>query len=646
MTWLNSLNRTFLALGSVVAAAILLLAVNLFSAEMFRGDRLDLTEGKLFTIADGTKSLLKKIDEPIEVKLYFSEKIGDLSPAYRRYFEQVRGLLQRYSDLSGGKVQVISTNPEPFSDTEDRAVGAGLQAIPLGDSGETGYFGLVATNTTDNSEVIALLSPERQAFLEYTLSSIIYKLSNPQKKTIGYMAGVPIEGNFSPQGQVPPWRVLGQLRDFYDMRRVSMVHGKVEDGIDMLILFQPAGLIEEEVYAIDQFALSGKPVIVLADPNVEVQGQEVMRFATGEKLLEMLKTWGVELSHDKVIGDMDNARRIQFGAPGGQPEIAKYLLWQVFGLPNIDVDDPVFAGVSRLAFATPGPLLPVEGATTKFSPLVISSANSQIFDAVKAGQPDPQVLLDEFKSGGKPLNVAGRLRGTAKSVFGANAPTFKPAKTDDGEKPEPLPTHRPTGTINVVVVSDIDWLFDRFWVNVTQVLGQEIVQQIANNGDLLINLAENMLGGNELIGVRGRGVNERPFVYVQNLERAAEAKYRAQEQVLNAKLKGVQDKIAQMQVRDSAAGSAGAKDAEIILTKEDRKTLLSFRAEMIDVRRQLREVQRALRQDIERTEFWVKALNIAAVPLLIAIGGIIVLAMRRRRRRHIASPQTYAEAAT
>jgi ABC-type uncharacterized transport system involved in gliding motility auxiliary subunit len=643
MTWLNSLNRTSLALGSVVAAAILLLAVNLFSAEMFRGDRLDLTEGKLFTIADGTKSLLKKIDEPIEVKLYFSEKIGDLSPAYRRYFEQVRGLLQRYSDLSGGKVQVISTNPEPFSDTEDRAVGAGLQAIPLGDSGETGYFGLVATNTTDNSEVIALLSPERQAFLEYTLSSIIYKLSNPQKMTIGYMAGVPIEGNFSPQGQMPPWRVLGQLRDFYDMRRVSMVHGKVEDGIDMLILFQPAGLIEEEVYAIDQFALSGKPVIVLADPNVEVQGQEVMRFAAGEKLLEMLKTWGVEMSHDKVIGDMDNARRIQFGAPGGQPEIAKYLLWQVFGLPNIDVNDPVFAGVSRLAFATPGPLLPVEGATTKFSPLVISSANSQIFDAVKAGQPDPQVLLDEFKSGGKPLNVAGRLRGTAKSVFGANAPAFKPAKADDGKKPEPLPAHRPTGTINVVVVSDIDWLFDRFWVSVTQVLGQEIVRQIANNGDLLINLAENMLGGNELIGVRGRGVNERPFVYVQNLERAAEAKYRAQEQVLNAKLKGVQDKIAQMQVRDSAAG---AKDAEIILTKEDSETLLSFRAEMINVRRQLREVQRALRQEIEHTEFGVKALNIAAVPLLIAIGGIIVLAMRRRRRRHFASPQTNAEAAT
>ena len=628
MTWLKSLNRNTLAFGNFVAAAILLLAVNLFSAEMFRGDRLDLTQGKLYTIADGTKTLLKKIDEPIEVKLYFSEKIGDLSPAYRRYFEQVRGLLQRYSDLSNGNVQVISTNPEPFSDTEDRAVGAGLQAIPLGDTGETGYFGLVASNTTDNSEVIALLNPERQAFLEYTLSSMIYKLSNPQKKTIGYFAGVPIEGNFSPQGQVPPWRVLAQLRDFYDMRRVDMVNGKVEDGIDMLILFQPAGLIEEEVYAIDQFALSGKPVIVLADPNVEVQGPEVLRFSTGDKLLEMLKSWGIDLPADKVVGDLENARRIQFGAPGGQPEIAKYVLWQVLGPPNVDVNDPVFSGVSVLAFATPGPLTPVEGAKTTVVPLVFTSSESEIFPAAMASEPTPQVLLDSFKSGGKPITIAARVRGEAKSLFGDSAPEFKPEKTEDGSKPAPLPAHKATGTINTVVVSDVDWLFDRFWVNVTRVLGQEIVQPTANNGDLLINLAENMLGGDALIGVRGRGVNERPFTYVQNLERIAETKYRAQEQVLNAKLKGVQEKISQMQVRDTAAGEG----AEIILTDEDRQTLLGFRAEMIDVRRQLREVQRALREDIERTGFWVKMLNIALVPLLIAIGGILVLAMRRRRR--------------
>ncbi|MGI9483381.1 MAG: Gldg family protein, partial [Hyphomicrobiales bacterium] len=631
MNWLNGLNRRTLGIGSIIAAAILLLAVNLFSAEVFRGARADLTENKLFTIADGTRELLQKIDEPIEVKLYFSDLIGQLSPAYRRYFEQVRGLLRRYSEISGGNVQVNAVSPEPFSDAEDRAVGAGLQSIPLGDTGETGYFGLVATNSTDNMEVIPLISPDGQPFLEYTLSSLLFKLSDPSKKIIGYMTGVPIEGTFSPQGQVPPWRVLSQLRDFYDTRRVTLTGGNVDDNIDMLILFQPAGLIEEEIYAIEQFALSGKPVIALTDPNVEVGQNEVMRFAGADLFLDLMKSWGVEMPSNKVVGDLDNARRIQFAGPGGQPQILDYVLWQMLSQTNFDTSDPVFSGISRLAFATAGALSHGKEAKTTFTPLVFTSANSQEIPAVVAAQPDPKRLIAEFEPTGTPLTLAARVRGEAMSMHGSTAPQFKKPKAassegqegsenDQPKKTLELPPHRESGTVNIMIVSDVDWLFDRFWVTVTRILGQEIAQPTANNGDLLINLAENMLGGNALIGVRGRGIDTRPFTYVQKLERKAAAKYREREQVLNTKLEDVQKKIEQIQVRE------GAEGAEIILTEDDRKTILGFRTEMIEIRRQLREVQRALREDIDRTEFWLKVMNIAIIPLLIAIGGIMVLA--------------------
>ncbi len=621
MNWVASLNRKTLAIGSLIAAAILLLAVNLFVGETFRGARVDLTENKLYTITEGTRDMLAKVDEPIEVRLYFSDIIGEIAPGYKRYFERVRGLLNRYSELSSGKIKVSAINPEPFSDAEDRAVGAGLSAIPLGDTGEKGYFGLVATNTTDNEEVIPLLNPEEQPFLEYTLSSLIYKLSDPKKKVIGYVAGVPMEGSFSAQGQVPPWLILQQLRDFYDMRKLSVAEtAKIDDTIDMLVLFQPAGLSDAEIYAIDQFALAGKPVIILADPNVEVAPQQAARFGKDDKLLQMLQKWGVELPYDKVVGDLDNARRIQFPGPSGQPVIVNYVLWQIFNAENFDAADPVFNGVSRLAFATAGALSQTEGAKTSFTPLVFSSANSEVLPASDALQPDPPRLLNNFKPSGNAVPFAARVSGEAESVFGDKAPELKDIK---------LEGHKAAGAVQAIVVSDVDWMFDRLWLQVNRVLGQEIIQPIANNGDLLLNMTENMLGGNLLVGVRGRGVDNRPFTYVDDLQRKAEAKFRDQEQVLNAKLEDVTNKIAQIQAREQDAAAQGA---EIMLTEDDQKALLGFRNEMVAVRKDLREVQRALREDIDRTEMWLKVLNIALVPALIALGGIIVLGVRRRRR--------------
>jgi ABC-type uncharacterized transport system involved in gliding motility auxiliary subunit len=141
----------------------------------------------------------------------------------------------------------------------------------------------------------------------------------------------------------------------------------------------------------------------------------------------------------------------------------------------------------------------------------------------------------------------------------------------------------------------------------------------------VINALENLAGGEALATLRGRGVNDRPFESVANIRREAERRYREKEQGLNAKLKDLQGKLQTMETRSGDGG-------QILLSDKDRQTIEGFRTEMLEVRRELRGVQADLRRDIDSLSGWLKFLNIAAVPLLIGIGGIAVGLSRRRRQ--------------
>jgi gliding motility-associatede transport system auxiliary component len=176
----------------------------------------------------------------------------------------------------------------------------------------------------------------------------------------------------------------------------------------------------------------------------------------------------------------------------------------------------------------------------------------------------------------------------------------------------------------VVVVADTDLLSDQFWVDTREFLGQQVAIPNASNAALVVNALDNLSGSDSLIGLRARGVDERPFKLVNELRREAEQRYREKEQLLTNKLKDVQGQLAKLE----SAGDAGAT----ILTESEKQTIEKFRSDMLATRRELREVKRALREDIDRLDGWVKFTNIALVPLLIGFGGVGWAALQRRRR--------------
>jgi ABC-type uncharacterized transport system involved in gliding motility auxiliary subunit len=645
--WASRLPRHTMAWTGLVLAGVVFLSINLISSTAFRSVKADFTKEGLYTISEGTRKALSSIDEPIDIRVYYSNKLGEAAPSFAKNFERVRTLLEQYRSISGGKLQVSYIDPEPFSDAEDRAVAAGLRGIRLNPEGDLGYFGMVGANSTDNEETIGFFAPERERFIEYDVTKLIYTLAHPKKPTIGLVSTLPLDGGLDPmmgmRGPVmQPQMVMQQIRDLFEVKTLGKDLKEVPADVDVLMVVQPDGLSPEAVYAIDQFALKGGRVLAFVDPVPEtLRPATPMAMSTSlnfEEFNKLLKAWGVEFDGKQVAGDIQHARRVQFGG-GPNNVVTEYVAWLGFDSSNLDKGDVLSAGIERLNLASSGYFTPVKGATSKLTPVLQTSAEAEIIPAEKISpMPDAVALLREYKPGGKPLVIAARISGEVKSAYTDGRPKAEkseekkdeknasaaPSNTEEAKDADGKAAHRAEGKINVLVVADTDLLSDQFWVDVRDFLGQQIAMPHAHNSAFVIGALENLSGSDALLSLRGRGVVDRPFELVADIRREAERRYREKEQALTAKLKELQDQLAKLEkVGDGEA---------VILTEKDREAIERFRGEMLTVRRDLREVKRALREDIDRLDAWLKIANIGAVPLLLGAGAIGWAAWRRRRR--------------
>lgn len=640
MKWITNLSRGTLAIGGLVMAAIIMLSVNVISNTALNHVKADLTADGLFTISSGTSHVLKAIDEPVRLQIYYSKALGTTAPAYARYFERVRALIGQYQDIAGANLEVSFLDPEPFSDAEDRAVAAGLEGVRLNQEGDMGYFGLAATNSTDGLETIRFFTPQRESYLEYDLTKLIYKLSNPKKRVVGLMSSLPIQGGMTPQRQpVPAWVISEQIGDFYDVRTIALDATEIPSEIDILMIVQPNGISEKALYAVDQFALSGGQVMAFVDPVAEIGQMGRPQLAGADKDGEfntLLNGWGLKFDASKVAGDLQHARRVQF-AQTGRPVVTEYVSWLGLDKRNLSEGDVLAAGIEQLNVASAGILEKTSDTKTNVTPLLTTSAQSMAIDAAKVQfSADPVELLRAFNPGGRPLMLAARVTGEAKTMFPDGRP--KPADDDKSEtakdadgqvseapEEEKKSTHRDSGSINAIVVADTDFLHDQFWVSVQNFFGQRLLLPNAHNGTFVLNALENLSGGLALSDLRGRGVEDRPFQLVDDIRRDAERRYRETEQALLAKLQDVRSQLGKIEKKGDGGNA--------ILSEKDKLAIEKFRSEMIDIRRRLRAVKHALREDIDRLDGALKFANIAGVPLLIGIGGLLVGTVSRRRRR-------------
>jgi ABC-type uncharacterized transport system involved in gliding motility auxiliary subunit len=623
------------SLIGVLAVLAILVGVNILADTRLALVHADLTQQKLYTLNPGTRTILAGLKEPITLRLYYSRALGRAIPLYGAYADRVTEMLREYAALSHGKVKLELYDPEPFSDTEDRALAYGLQGVPLDQAGQQVYFGLAGSNLLDDERTIGFFQPERERFLEFDLTKLIYELSNPKRPVIGVLSSLPLDGD--PRAMMmmrgnpnagAPWYSMLQLRQSYTVKNVQPDVQVIDPDIQVLLVAQAQKLPDSALYAIDQFVMRGGRLMVMVDPHSDAEASAPNPSGqppadTSSDLKKLFDAWGITYDPKTVIGDITGAWRVRAN-PGDRVQAVDYIGWYNIR-DGINHDDPATADLNQVTVATPGAIGKKPGADITFTPLLTSSPKSGPIPVDKvSGFPDPAKILADFKPGGGcPCVIAARVHGILKSAF--DAPPLPPK---DAKRPADFPAHiaQTAKPANLVVIADSDILADRYWVQVQDFFGQREAIPFSDNGPFVANLVGTLAGGDALIGLRGRGASLRPFDVVDAMQRDAEARYRQTEQVLQAHLDETQKKL------NALRTGRGEKGAGAVITEQQRAAIDQLRQDAVATRVKLRNVQFELRRDISRLEMELRLFDIVAVPAVLTVLAIGIGLYRRRRR--------------
>ncbi|HJY38888.1 MAG TPA: Gldg family protein, partial [Steroidobacteraceae bacterium] len=621
----NMVRKTYGA-GALLALAVLFIGVTIIISFVLRGARFDFTENRLYTIAPGTQNIVSSLKEPINLYFFFSQEATSQSPPMRAYAQRVREMLEEMQRRSKGKIKLSIIDPAPFSEDEDRATEFGLTAAPAGPYGESVYFGLAGTNSTDGREIIPLFVEEKEQFLEYDIASLIHRLSNPKKPTVGILSTLPVDASFDQfSGRMQEgWASIAQLREVVQLRTLAPDIAKIDADVELLLLIHPKDLPAKTLYAIDQFVMRGGKLIAFVDPQSEndpaaQQGGPMAMAPRSSSLGPLLDAWGVAYDPGKVVGDRGLGLTVRM-RQDQQP--SQHI--GIIGLnrDSMDAKDVVTSALNSINVWTAGALQKKDGATIQFEPLLRSSGDAALLPAMQFSvMSDPQALLDNFKPSGERYTIAARVHGKLKSAYPNGAP---PAEGEAAAKPA-AGDHKTesAGDADLIVVADSDILADQMWVQIQNVFGQRLMMAVANNGDFLSNAVDNLAGSSDLISIRGRQSFFRPFTKVDELRRHAGEQLSAKEKELDTELKQTEQRLTELEAgRNSGGGS-------LVLTPEQQAEITRFQQERLRVRKELRDVRRGLDVEIKDLGWWIKLLNIAAVPALLAIGAILLALTRR-----------------
>lgn len=628
------MSKGLITLLAALAALVLFVAINIVSTRSLPGARVDLTQARLYTLSEGSRKIASALQEPIRLTLYYSDEAAREAPQLSTYAQRVRETIQELSRASGGKIRFDVVNPQPFSKEQDQADQAGLIAPPTG-NGQSLYFGLVGRNALDQQQVIPLFNPQNEQFLEYDLTRLIYLLSSPKKPVIGLMSQLPVEGtqgNPMMRRGTPPWQIIAQAKDFFDVKSVPADSTSIPADVQVLLIIHPKNLSERALYAIDQFVMRGGRLMVFVDPWCDadippgVDPMQAMGMPKNSDLKKLFESWGIEMIPEQIVTDRKNALRVTIGSQA-RPETISYVAWLGLGKDGLDQNDPITGVLQNVTIATPGALRKKDGATIEFTPLLTTSTDTML-KPVSEFQfiPDPKKLLSEFASGNQAYTLAARIRGNVKSAFPAGNPAT-PAAEGQPAPADPNHLSESKQPLEAIVVADCDMLSDRFWVQENRLGGIVLgMNKVADNGDLVLQSLDNLAGSSDLISVRARGRFSRPFERVQEIQRSAEQQFRAKEQELTRKVEETQQKIQELQRQRPEQGSA-------LLTPEQKAEIEKFRTTLADSRKELRDVRFQMNKDVERLEQRLKIINIGLVPVLVGTFALGLAAYRSNRRR-------------
>ncbi len=602
--------------------------------------RVDATADSIYSLSNGTQRMLGKIEESVTLDLYFSKDASGLPIAYKNYAARVQEMLRQYVRGSRGKLTLNVINPRPDTPDEEKATAAGLTPQVSQQGGEQFFFGLVVTQA-DQQKTIPAFTPQREQFLEYDLSKLIYSVQLFDKPKLGLLTSLPLQGSSPQEMQMqmmmrrqpqPGQFVADELKQAFEIIPIDANATELPNNLDVLAVIHPQNVSNKLQYAIDQFLLGGKPVFLALDPSSQYfkrqsNPQQMMMGGGAQNVASdlptLLSAYGIAYDSQKVVGDLENATQVQT-----QAGVVRYPIWVSTRKANFSNKALATAQLNSAMFVEAGSLSQIAGNTATFTPLIETSAQTGDVASMMLQFAQPDDVARQITVSGK-KTIAALVTGKFKSAFPNGAPKDEPAadaagkedkKKDDAPKASGLTESK--GTSTLFVIADTDWLFDDYSVRKFNFFGQTAAEPFNDNLALASNTLEFLGGSQDLISIRGKGTSLRPFTVVKAMEVEAQKKYQQKLSSVDAELNKLAADLAKLQGEKTTGN-------RLVATPEMTKRIEEFQKQQAAKRGERREIRRALREDIDRLENKLLAINLI-FPSLVAAAGLILYYSRRR----------------
>lgn len=661
------MNRNIRVIIGVILVLVIMFSSISICQNIGKTIKVDVTEQNIYTLSDGTRSILSKLNQPVRVKLYYAKtaalKGTDQIQYFNNYYQFVRSLLEEYVSAAKGMIDLQIIDPRPFSEEEVQALRYGLQRFPITDE-ESFFFGLVVQTQFGVEKTIPLFSPDRQNFVEYDISYLIDTAITRQKTKLGVLSSLPVMGSnvsgymaqmMQMQGQrpEPAWTVIEHLRKQYEVDTIAADVDEIKD-IDILLVIHPKDLPEKTLFAIDQFVLKGGRTVVCVDPHCFADKPDQMAMQRGvppsqsSDLNLLLRNWGVEMPQRTFAGDRNLALKASIIANQRPENIIGFL-----GLTSqcFNPDSVITADLNQVRMLFPGVLNEAgdtdekEGGTrVNRRPLLVTTdrGNSWTLSSpYELMMPNPSQLMSKFVDGTKPVTMGYLLTGKFKSGFPDGIEIEEEVESSEGEssseseesgeekktvKKKVTGLTEATEDCTVAVFSDVDFISDMVAYQRTFIGSIAI----GDNGTLMLNTIDELRGSSDLISIRSRGNMRRPFVVVDRIETQAERETANEEARINAEIAGFQNEL------NTIISSAKEGDEEIIGSSILQKKK-DLEIKLHEAQRKLRNVKMKRRERIESLGNKLRSFNMLMTPAIILIIAIVLGIRRSIRKRHYIS---------
>lgn len=586
----------------------------------------DLSRDGAYSLSPETRAFAASLTKEAEIRLYASISSPRMPEELKRYARRVEWLLRSLCRASAGKLTLRVLDPEPDSGDEQAAHLEGLEPANIY-TGDRIYLGF-SVSCADKCLSTPFLSLRRENLLEYEIVRTVLNAMASERPKVGVMSAFKVMGD-APSPQLTAlnpekpkvyqraWYAISELAKDYRLAPLELNVPEIPPDLSALLIIHPAGISARTLYALDQYLMRGGRMAVFLDPRSFYAALKMRSdYAMADKLASGLKplttAWGVGCDSGMIAADMLYAHRELLPDRMVTNPAALELSGRAISRAN-----PLTASLKTVSmwFAAPLSCDPPPGITAET--LLATSPNSQTASVYLAARPD--LLIRYFKPGGKSMPLALRLSGDFPSAY-PHGPPFATGQVQDHRI-------RSGGQGEVFLFGDSDMLFNELCVRtVPDECGRRTAVRTNDNLTLLQSVMEQLTDFNRFLSrIRTRKPMNRPLTRYNELRARAETVYKDRVQELEREL--LTTAAQARAVRSSLAAGA--------LSEKQQRTLRQYQAKTAQVTRELKEVRRQLRADLNRLDTLIKVINLVAVPLAVALVGLAWAGRRfsRRRRR-------------